>query len=77
MAEKNITGNIDYVGSFKDLMYNTYAGRIIVASAVIAGLVLGYRAIDSHLIKQPEPIEQRQDIGNKKPDIFIERDGVK
>ena len=33
--------------------------------------------VDSYLIKKPEPIEQKQVIGNEEPDTFIERDGVK
>ena len=75
MAKSN--EDMGYASSFKDLLYNTGAGRIITLATVTTGLILGYKAVDSYLIKQPEPVEQRQVIGNEKPDLFIERDGVK
>ena len=72
MVETNEDGRS--FSSFQDLLYNTDAGRLITLGAVVVGLVLGYSAIDSYLVKHP--VEQRQAIGNEKPDVFIEKDGV-
>ena len=79
MTEQNEDGRAisHNMNGFRELMYNTMGGRFIVFSAVITSLVLGYRTIDSYLIKKPAPIEQRQVIGDEKADIYIERDGVK
>ena len=75
MAKSN--EDMRQISSFKDLLYNTGAGRIVTLATIVTGLVLGSKVVDSYLIKQPEPVEQRQVIGNEKPDLFIERDGVK
>ncbi|MBI4144204.1 hypothetical protein HY486_03070 [Candidatus Woesearchaeota archaeon] len=73
-AESMIVGEVN---SFKDLFYHTYLGRVISFGAIIVGLVLGYQVGSSHLVKKPEQIEQKQAVGSAKPDVFIERDGVK
>ncbi len=61
---------------FTELMYNSPAGRIVILIGVLMGVSAFCNAITSYFGKT-EPVVQRQIIGNEKPDIFIERDGVR
>lgn len=63
--------------SLKDLMYNTAFGRTLILISVGAGLFTGYQIIEQYLTSKPEPIVQQQVLGGDKPDIYIERNGIK
>ncbi len=65
------------VKSFKDFMYNTLTGRGIMAMGIGGALYIGYQMVDNYLIKGPEPVVQQQVFGTNKPEIYIERNGVK
>ena len=62
--------------SFKDILYNTYLGRMTILGGVIAGLVLGYRACDNKLSEMQSPIVGNV-RGNEKPETYVEVGGVK
>lgn len=66
--------------SFSDFMYNDNLGRLITFLTAVVGLTSlsfsAYYLIDGYLKKQ-EPVVQQQVLGIDKPEIYIERDGVK
>ena len=73
-ARKGLIGETSY---FKDIMYNTFIGRVILTGSVITGVVLAYDVIETYLVSGREPVQQMQVIGGEEADVFIERGGVK
>ena len=72
----------DRLKSFKDLFLNTFWGRMVVLGGAVAGIALTYNCItqatdDDSEARRANYIFQRQQIGDLRPDIYIERDGVK
>ncbi len=65
------------ITSFKDFMYNTVLGRVLITTMIGGSLFTGYQIMDNYLIKKSEPIVQQQVLSGEKPEIYIERDGVK
>ncbi len=67
--------------SFRDLMYNSDAGRFLIMISLYVGIgvgiCVGYQLIDNYFLKPSNPIIQQQVIGGEKPEVYIEKDGVK
>lgn len=67
-----------YHPEIKSVFTNTFLGR--ATTLMLTGLALSgiYHIANTYVSKiQPEPLVQKQVIGADKPDIFIERDGVR
>jgi hypothetical protein len=67
--------------SFRNLIYNSDAGRFLVIMSLYVGIGVGihvgYQLIDNYFLEKSESIVQQQVLGGDKSEVYIEQDGVK
>lgn len=66
--------------SIRDFLFNDKLGRMITLYTVMGGLATGIYLVAyvvTNYVEKPEPVIQQQVLGKDKPEIYIEREGVK